>query len=617
MENVFKKLMPWGTRRRYYCQLGFSAIKIIRQEGWRAFCSKAGSKINRALTQRSRYSYNHWIIRFETDQNALEKQKSLTFKYSPKISIITPVWNPKSRWLKASIESVIQQTYPNWELCLAYGGSSKPEVIQVLKEYAQKDSRIKTKFINKNLGISGNSNEALSLASGEFIALLDLDDELAPFALFEVVKVLNKIPDLDYIYSDEDKLNKTNKRIEPFFKPDWSPDYFLSCMYTCHLGIYRKNIIDEIGGFRSYYDGSQNYDLVLRVIEKTQNIYHISEVLYHRRISRLVANDEKSKSHIAAKKALTDYMLRNYILGEILDGPSSTTYRLKRQIIANPLVSIIIPTKDKANVLKGCIESILTKTDYTNYEIIIVDNQSVEQRTFDYYKSISTISKMRILNYNDFFNYSTINNYAASLAKGEHLLFLNNDTEVLSREWLSSMLEHSQRNEVGAVGAKLLFRNKSIQHCGVIIGLGGVAGHPCSRLYKTYYQGARPSVISNYSAVTGACLMLRKSVFDEVGGFDTRLAIGFNDIDLCLKIRELKYLIVYTPYALLFHYESLTRGYDDEHSVKKVRYKEECDFMHKRWGDIIDRGDPYYNPNLSLEKCDFSLKLNKNPSKPP
>lgn len=611
MNKVFEKLLPWGTRRRYVYQLGFSALKIVRYQGWPVFSAKARKEISSKISLPFSNSYHRWINKNEPGLKTLElqKQDSLAFRYRPKISIVMPVWNSEKAWLASAIESVIKQTYANWELCIADGASTKTSVREVLSKYSM-DGRIKIKFLETNLGISGNSNEAISLASGEFIAFLDHDDELAPFALFEVVKRLKEQPDLDFIYSDEDKISSKRKRSEPCFKPDWSPDLFFSRMYVGHLSVFRKQIVDEVRGFRSSFDGAQDYDMVLRIIEITQKIYHIPQILYHcGMVSGSLASSRYAKPYavLAAEKALTDYMLRNHIPGEVNGGPLPGTFRMRRQIIGNPLVSIIIPTKDKSEVLKTCLESIMCKTAYSNYEIIVVDNQSHEKKTLEYFRSIENNPKVTILSYDKPFNFSAINNFAAAKTKGEHLLFLNNDTQVISTEWLSSMLEHSQRKEVGAVGAQLLFRNKSIQHCGIIVGLNGIASHPFSREYNILQQFARPALICNYSAVTAACLMIRKSVFTDVGGFDSKLATDFNDVDLCLKLRKLGFLIVYTPYAQLFHDESLTRGNHDNPEQMLVLQKE-IDLMRTRWGSVINRGDPYYNPNLSLSRGDYSLK---------
>ncbi len=612
MIKIIKILISNNKHRLVTHELILSAIRTVRDEGWRIFLIKARVKILPIFNPGYEYSYHNWIIRNEPETTELElqTQESLLLKNRPKISIIASVEYSEKTSLKFAIKSAIKQTYDNWELCLVVVGSTKPEDIQAFKLYTQKDPRIKVKFLEKNLGNSGNYNASLSLATGEFVILLDHDDELACFALYEIVKVLNEKPHLDFIYSDEDKIMSNGKRLAPFFKPDWSPDYLLSCMYIGHLAAYRKTLVDKIEGFRSAYDGYHEYDFVLRFIEETKSIYHIPKILYHRRMFRsLVANDVKVKpdARIAGKKALVDYIHRNGILGNIIDGDCPGSYRLRRQIIGSPLVSIIIPSKDKINVLRSCLESILNKTEYPNYEIIVVDNLSTENTTFEYYQTIVTNPRINILHYDKSFNYSDINNFAALRAKGDYLLFLNNDTEVISGEWLSAMLEHSQRNEVGVVGAQLLYHNRTLQHCGVILGLVYFAGHPFLREYNNHQQGGRPSVICNYSAVTGACMMIRKSVFYEVGKFDTDLAITLNDVDLCLKIRKHGYLVIYTPYAQLFHYASLTRG-GPEDAEKRLCYQKEHDLMRLKWADVVDRGDPYYNPNLTLKREDFSLK---------
>jgi O-antigen biosynthesis protein len=594
------------------------AVLITRTFGWRVLVVKLLRRLKRQLSGFSSNSYALWIKTHEPGTNGLQKQKQIsnTFKYHPKISLITPVWNTNPDWLTATIDSVINQTYDNWELCIADGASSKENVRIILDEYSRKDSRIKVKYLPQNKGISGNTNEALSLATGEYIGLLDHDDELAPFALYEVVKALNEKPETDFIYSDEDKIDRKGRRIEPVFKPDWSPDLFLSCMYTCHLGIYRKSITDAIAGFRPEYDGSQDYDFGLRFIEKTGNIYHIPLILYHWRMADgSAAGDEKAKmyAYTAAKKALHEYLARNHIQGDVVDGTWLGSYRVRREIVGNPLVSIIIPSKENVDILKNCITSIITRTSYTNYEILVTDNQSYDEATLEYYREIEKDSRIKVLHYDSSFNFSAINNYAVSQAGGEYNLFLNNDTRIITTEWISCMLEHSQREDVGAVGAKLLFPNNSIQHCGVILGLGPVegeevAGHPYSKMFESHGHGGRISVIGNYSAVTAACMMIRKQVFLEMGGFDEELAYAYNDIDLCLRLRKRGYLIVYTPYASLYHYESLSRGSEDTQE-KLARHKKEVTRMRNKWGNIISRGDPYYNPNLSLTRSDYSLRL--------
>lgn len=542
------------------------------------------------------------------------KKCAKNFEYNPKISIIAPVYNPDVAWIKAAIESVINQAYSNWELCLA-DASTKNGVKRCLEAYAKKDSRIKVKFLPQNKGISGNSNEALSLATGEFIGLLDHDDELSLDALYEVVKHLQTNHDADMIYSDEDKINLNGKRSDPFFKPDWSPDMFLTHNYLCHFSVIRKNLVDKVGGFRSKCEGSQDYDLFLRTSELSKNIGHIPKILYHWRVVPGSAADsvsEKPYALIASKVALKDAITRRKIDAEILDGLFPNSYRTKYKISGNPKVSIIIPTKDKVDILKTCIKSILAKTDYPNYEILIIDNQSKEEATFDYYNEIRSNPAIKIVEYKLPFNFSAINNFAVSLVDSDYITLLNNDTEIISTEWLAAMLEHAQRKEVGAVGAKLLYTCNTIQHAGVIIGIIGnppIGGHAFRHLPASSlgYFG-RIQHVHNVSAVTAACMMLRKDVFKEVGGFNENLAVAFNDVDLCLKIREKGYLIVYTPYAELYHHESLSRGYEDT-PEKQERFWREVKYTRDRWGKIIDEGDPYYNPNLTLSKEDFSIRI--------
>ena len=564
--------------------------------------------------------YQRWIQKNENwNIEEIRKEiKSLTYK--PKISIITPVYNVDPKWLDKCIESVRNQFYENWELCLHNDASTKKETIDCLKKWGKADKRIKISFGKENQHISGASNEALKLATGEFIALLDNDDELSPNALYENVKVLNNHPEADFIYSDEDKLEMDETRSDPFFKPSWSLDLFLSMNYTCHLGIYRKKIIDEIGGFRKGYEGSQDYDLILRFIEKTKpkNIFHISKILYHwRKIPGSTADkfDYKNYANDAAKKALAEYLERNNIKGKVLDGVAPGLYRIKRELIGNPKVSIIIPFKDQAEILERCVDSIVRKTVYKNYEIILVNNQSKEKDTFEYLDKIKTKKNIKILNYDKPFNFSAINNFAVKNARGEFILFLNNDMEVISDSWLCNMIEHIQRKEVGAVGAKLFYPNDTIQHAGVVMGLG-IAGHPFKHLPSdTPGNFGLVASIRNYCAVTGACLLTKKELFEKIGGFDEKnLPVAYNDVDLCLRIVENGNNIVYTPYAELYHYESLSRGSDNEDELKfknpekYARVISERRYMDERWKKYID-DDPYYSPNLTRTREDFSFRL--------
>ncbi len=560
--------------------------------------------------------YDLWILKNEATAAELGQYKKeiQNFEYKPKISIIVPVYNPDVTWIKAAIESVRDQVYDNWELCLA-DASTKQEVRDCLKNYPEMDGRIKVKFLTENKGISENSNEALAIATGDYIGLLDHDDMLSPDALYEVVKYLQNNRDTDMIYSDEDKIDLEDKRSDPFFKPNWSLDTFLACMYTCHFGVYNKKIIDEIEGFRKSYDGSQDYDLVLRFIEKTASIHHIPKILYHWRMvpnSAACSIDSKKYAYTAAKRALADYLKRNHLKGQIMDGFWTGSYRVNREISENSPVSIIIPTKDNADVLRKCIDSVLKFTKYINYEIIVVNNNSIDEATYDYFEKIKYTDNIKIIDYSKPFNFSAINNFAVSNANGEYILFLNDDTEVIAEGWLASLIKEAQRPEVGAVGCKLLYPDDTIQHSGIILGMGlhKVAGLSHRKFPgKDHGYFGRANIINNVSAVTAACMMMRKEVFEEAGGFDEKnLAVAFNDVDLCLKIREKGYRIVYTPYAELYHHESLSRGYEDS-PEKQERFLREVEYMRQKWGEVIDRGDPYYNPNLTLEKEDFSMKL--------
>jgi GT2 family glycosyltransferase len=476
-----------------------------------------------------------------------------------------------------------------------------------LKEYSSRDKRIKVMLIGENKGIAGNTNEALSLATGEFVALMDHDDALAPFAMYEIANLLNERPCLKFIYSDEDKIDSTGRRFEPFFKPDWSPDLLFSCGYTNHMGVYRTDVLKEIGGFRKSFEGSQDYDMLLRFIEAIDEsaIGHIPKILYHwRQIPGSTALDPYAKNGLvvsAAKKALEDTLNRREIKAEVLDGMWPSSYRIKREILGEPLVSIIVPTKDRFTFLSRCINSIKDKTTYRNYELIVVDNNSEEPETLSYLASLDAM----VLRYEADFNFSGINNFAAARARGDYLLFLNNDTEVITPDWIQSMLEHAQRPEVGAVGCKLLYPDKTIQHAGVVLGMSpdkttGVAGHIYKDFrYETGGYFGQINVVRNYSAVTAAAMMMSKKVFLEAKGFNEQLAVCYNDVDLCLRLVECGYRIVYTPYAELYHHESASRGCSVD--------LREAQYMLKRWGSVL-RKDPYYSPNLSLTT--YNSKVN-------
>jgi GT2 family glycosyltransferase len=567
-------------------------------------------------------TYDLWILKNEQPfaiNRDHDQEEILKCEYQPKISILIPT-DQSNVGITATIASVIAQTYENWELCIAVS-AMQTEVRNNLESYTKKDARIKTKVTTEDTGISPNFNDAFSLVSGEYAGILHAGDTLSPDALFEVVRALQTNRTADMMYSDEDTIDKNDQRSNPFFKPDWSPDLFLSWMYTGNFVMYKKTVIDTIGGFRAEYGEAQDYDLALRIIEKAGCIYHIPKILYHHRIALHAAAPASGTNHNAsstAKNALTDYMRRNALQGEVFEGLWTSSYNLKRKIVKNPLVSVIIPTRDNVVVLKRCIDSILQKTSYPEYEIMIVDNNSQERKTLAYFSELEANKNAKIVKYEKEFNFSAINNFAVKTASGTILLFLNNDTEVITPDWMTAMLEHAQQDDVGAVGCKLLYPDNTVQHAGVVLGINsisipfenGVAEH-VHKHFSTSNDGyfGRINSIQDFSAVTAACMMIRKEVFEAVGGFDEQnLKVSFNDIDLCLKVRERGYRIVYTPYAALYHYESLSRGYEDTQE-KSEQSKREFRYMRRKWGSVIDKGDPYYNPNLSLRYADFRLKM--------
>ena len=593
----------------------FSLIKkslfILKQRGFKVFLIYllkylAFGRSYFRFKAFSKEDYVLWIKKNEDWNKEKVQEKINNFKLKPKISIITPVYNVDPKWLDKCIESVLSQFYPNFELCLWDDASNSKETLDCLKKWQEKgNEKIKIGFSKVNEHIAGASNQALKMAKGEFVVLLDNDDEISPNALYECVLALNKNPDLDFIYSDEDKLDLQEERTDPFFKPDFSPDLMLSMFYISHLGFYRKSIVDSIGGFRKGFEGSQDYDLALRFLEKTdpKKIQHIAKILYHwRKLETSTAGDLSSKNYVISSsiKALADYLKRNQIEGVVEEGLSPGRFRIKRAILEKTKVSIIIPFCDKVEVLKQCLKSILEKTDYENYEILLVNNNSQEEKTGKYLKSLEKNPNIRILNYDKPFNFSAINNFAVTKTEAEYVLFLNNDTEVINKEWLSSMVEHIQREEVGVVGAKLLFPNGTVQHAGIILGIKEAFGH-AFKYFSAENEGymSQLNVLKNYSAVTGACLLTKRDLFQKIGGFDAEnLKIAFNDVDYCLKLREKGFLVVYTPYANLYHHESFSR-------TDKIN-SAEINFMQHKWGKVI-QNDPYYNVNLTKRKEDFSL----------
>ncbi len=593
LRRIRDRIFPSGSYRKKAYE------KIISPLKYRGFFRTLKSSGN---------EYAEWIANEEPDAEVLKSQKneSSHFSLRPKISIIAPVYNTKRDMLISMLDSVLSQTYDNWELCIVDGNSDIQHVKDILSEYSMKDKRIKVSFLKKNYGIAGNSNRALQMATGEFITFLDHDDEIVPFALFEVVKTLNRLPDSDIIYSDEDKIDSSGKRCRPFFKPDWSPDLLMSVNYVCHLMVIRKSILEKAGGFREGYDGAQDYDLMLRCISETSHIVHIPKVLYHWRMHAESTAQNiyvKDYAHESGKKALREYLLRSNINAHVEDGVGITNYRVRYLLRSNPEVSIIIPFKDKYKVLEKCIDSIIQKSSYKNYELILISNNSTEKKLFDYLDRIESMSRIKIFHYNHPFNYSAINNFGVRNSNGEVLLFLNNDTEVITDDWIEAMLEHAMRKEIGAVGCKLLYPDNTIQHAGVVIGLTGFAGHVFSKMPDDAYTNfGSVDFVRNYLAVTGACMMMRREVFEELNGFDERFTLCGSDVEICLRLIQKGYRIVYTPFAKLYHHEALTRGGD----IPPQDFRLSWDVYQK----YINEQDPYYNPNLTRLKTDCSLKTN-------
>lgn len=559
--------------------------------------------------------YQVWISKNENwDVEAIQKEIQ-NFKYQPTISILMPVYNVEQNWLEKCIQSVQNQFYPNWELCMADDCSTDESVRPTLEKYAKSDERIKVVFRSENGHISRATNSALEIATGEFVALLDNDDELAPIAFYEVVKALNENPELDLIYSDEDKIDMQGNRFDPAFKPDWSPDLLLGTNYISHLGVYRRSIMNEIGGFRPGFEGSQDYDLVLRFTEKTtaQRIHHIPKVLYYWRIlPTSTAADQSTKGYAfeAGLKAVQEALVRRGIKGTAHHAAGNGLYDVEYEVLSTDLVSIIIPTRDGYDDMLRCLNSIVAKTSYPNYEIIVADNGSTDERMEKLYAKFKGQlgERFRVESIDIPFNYSRINNLAAQKAKGKYLLFLNNDTEVITPGWITKMVSFAQFERIGMVGAKLYYPNQTIQHAGVIVGLGGAAGH----CHHTYPKGdfgyfGKLEINVNYLAVTAACCMIRKSDFEQLGGFEEKLTVAFNDVDLCLREYEAGHDNVWLHGVELYHYESQTRGYENT-PEKKARFDQETKFMEDRWGKYI-ANDPFYNPNLSRVGGHFGIRL--------
>ena len=570
-------------------------------------------------------TYAHWVKLFDTlsdrDRNDI-KSRMEELAYQPLISVVMPTYNPPIKFLEMAIESVQKQLYTNWEFCIADDASTDPKVRACLEKYAANDERIKVHFREENGHISASSNSALDLATGEFVALLDHDDELTEHALYMVAEALNQNKDLDVIFSDEDKINEQGTRHGPHFKPGWNRALFYCQNYVSHLGVYRTSILKDIGGFRLGYEGSQDYDLALRAIEKTtdERIHHIPHILYHWRAisgSTALCIDEKSYAVEAGRKALKSHLDRIGVKADVVPSEISMHHRAVYELPKKlPLISVIIPTRDQVEVLKTCVDGLLHKTDYDNLEVIIMDNGSEAPETMAYFAELKKDKRVQVIRHDAPFNYSELNNIAAKKAKGDYYLLLNNDIEPINREWLTEMLRQMIFEDVGIVGAKLYYPNKTLQHAGVVMSTIGIADHLFRFLTPDDFgYFARTKMSQEFMAVTAACMLVKKSVFEELNGLDEEnLAVAFNDVDFCLRAYEAGYRIVYTPFANLTHHESLSRG--AEEGLDKVkRFKRETTYIWNRWKDFIEN-DPYLNPNFILESHNYALSFPTRAPKP-
>lgn len=606
--RLVDRIAPWGTRRRAVILTPSRLLRVRRTGGWGAFLRhlmsvwrwvprmfKPAYPRLESLTDSQLYTL--WLEQtiLSPKQMRQARQHARTLPLQPTVSIVMPVYNTHPGWLRLAVDSVIGQVYERWELCVVDDGSSDAATVATLRDIEREDSRIKVRTLERNQGIARASNAGLEMATGELVGLLDHDDELKKNALYEVVKRLNADPSLDFIYSDEDKKEGDGGLSDPFFKPDWSPDLLTSVNYVTHFAVYRREVLERVGGFREGLEGSQDYDLALRVTEVTDRIGHISVPLYTwRKIEGSAASaiDAKPEALDTARRALTDALERRGHRGWVEDGLVPGRYRVRYEILGDPKVVIVIPTRDKVSLLDRCVHSIRERTTFQNYEIAIVDNESRDQDTLNYLLGFDG----RVIRYPYPFNYARMMNVAVDqIEDADFILFLNNDTMVIAPEWIEALVEHGQRAEVGAVGARLLLLDGRPQHEGIALNYVGTAGN----INFGGHDGMGETV-RNCSAVTGACMLMRPEVFSQLGGFEERLGVAFNDVDLCLRAREKGYEIVYSPHALLYHHESATR--------LKLHPEEDEMFFRKRWGDPSTYQDPYYSPNFDPQRP-FQLRL--------
>lgn len=597
--NMVKRLTPYTIKK------GFM---YLRHYGLKDFLVRMGERF-----EETEVDYNIWFREKRLNQEDLKLQTEQKWEQKVVISVVVPIFRTPEPFLRQMIESVINQTYPFWELCIADGSGNTEKTRSVVEEYVKKDNRILYQVLQENLGIADNTNTAMNMASGDYIALFDHDDLLEPDALFEIAEAAMKSQgNADVLYTDEDKVAADlSEYFQPHFKPDFSPDLLRSNNYICHLFVVKRLLAVSVGGQRKEFDGAQDYDFILRCCEQAKSIVHIPKILYHWRVHKAsTADNPASKRYAfeAGKRAIEAHLKRMKVTGTVSATKDLGFYRVKYKVQGNPFISIVIPNKDNMGILKRCIDSIQSKSTYRNYEVIIVENNSKEPDTFAYYKSIDGKNGISVIYWEEEFNYSRINNYGIMHAKGDYIVCLNNDISVITPDWMEELLGNCQRKEVGITGARLYFPDNTIQHAGIVVGMGGSAGSMfvgMSRNRTGYMHKA--AIQQNLSAVTAACFMVKRQAFEQAGGFDEKLAVAFNDVDFCLRVRQAGYLVVYNPDAQMYHDESKTRGYEDT-PEKQARFQKEKDYLRSRWPEIMEQGDPYYNRNLSLEKCDYTIQ---------
>ena len=614
--DKIKNSIFWKMSKPFRVVINF----FLRQKQRLERCDGLGDFLNsvRIKLQQKKKMKDYGTNSFPTEEEA-KVQRETKFARMVKISVLVPLWNTPKDFLCEMIESVMNQTYTNWELCLADGSDAEHAYVgEICKEYqAKSEGRIVYQKLEKNEGISGNTNQCYKLATGEFIGLFDHDDLLHPSVLFEYVKAINE-QGADYLYCDEVTFHNgdINKMLVLHFKPDYALDNLRANNYICHFSVFSRELLEGTELFRTQFDGSQDHDMILRLTDRAKKVVHIPRVLYYwRSHAGSVASGIGAKPYAieAAKGAVADH-LKNHGLDRFQITSTracETIFRIRYQVLGNPRISIVIANKDHAEDLKRCVDSIMERSTYSNYEIIIVENNSTTEEIQKLYKEYQDkYAFIKVVKFEGAFNYSAVNNLGVKHAEGEYILLLNNDTEVITPGWMEEMLMYAQREDVGAVGAKLLYGDRTIQHAGVILKLGAhrTAGHghykqPDSKLG---YMG-RLCYAQNVSAVTGACLLVKKAVFEQVGGLEESFEISLNDVDFCLKLREAGYLNVWTPFAELYHHESISRGLDDK-GEKAARYNRESEQFRTKWKEVLEKGDPYYNPNFTLDRSDFVLK---------